>query len=235
VFAETGVKEAFKIILGLICRYQNKPRTIRLRDQWVPMDPRSWNEDMDVSISVGMGTGDNQQRLQNAMLLGQAQQAAMAAGMVTPENLMNTATELTKAMGYKNPERFFSKPDPNKPPPPSPEMAKVQAQTQADQAKLQADGQIKAQQMQMEAQISGQKLQQEGQIETQNMQQEFALKRFQIEAEMALKREQLVAELQLKREQFAAELQLKERLGVMSAANEAAANSSDVRMGGEPG
>lgn len=235
VFAETGVKEAFKIILWLICRYQKQPRQIQVQGQWAPMDPSNWSEEMDVSITVGMGTGDNQQRLQNAMLLGQAQAQAMAAGMVTPENLMNTATELTKAMGYKNPERFFSKPDPKKPPPPSPEMAKVQAETQAKQAQLQQEGQIKTQQMQADGQIKSAQMQQEGQIETQKMQMEFELKRWQIEQEMLLKREQLVAELQLQREQFQAELAMKERLGVLSAANERAANTSNVHMGGEPG
>jgi len=235
VFAETGVKDAFKIILWLTCQYQKQPRQIRKAKEWMTIDPRGWDDEMDVSISVGMGTGDNQVRLQNAMLLGQAQQAAMGAGMVTPENLMNTATELTKAMGYKNPERFFSKPDPSKPPPPSPEMAKVQAQVEADKASLQAEGQIKTQQMQQEAQISGQKMQQEGSIEMQKMQAEFALKKWQIEQEMALKERQLVAELQMRERQFAAELALKEKLGVMSAANEAAATSSEVRMGGNPG
>ena len=50
---------------------------------------------------------------------------------------------IVNAMGFKGAERFFTKPQPGEPPPPNPEMAKVQAQTQADMAKLQADNKEK--------------------------------------------------------------------------------------------
>lgn len=235
VFAETGVKEAFKLILCLVCRYQQKERVIRLTDQWVPMDPRGWNEDMDVSMSVGMGTGDKDQRLQHAMLLGQMQQAALPLGMATPENFMATAEVAVNAMGFKSVDRFFTKPKPGQPPPPNPEMMKVEAQTKADMAKMQADGQIKTQQMQQEGQIKGQQMQLDAQIRSAEMEQEFALKKYQIDAEMALKREQIAAELQLKREEMAAELQLKRHSIELSAANDSARIASSVRAGGAPG
>ena len=38
IFAETGVKRAFQIILALVTRYQQKERVIRLRNQWVEMN-----------------------------------------------------------------------------------------------------------------------------------------------------------------------------------------------------
>ncbi len=251
-FAETGVRDAFKLILGLVCRYQQKPRIIRLTNNWVPMDPRSWNEDMDVSISVGMGTGDNQQKLQHAMMLAQMQGAAAQGGAlkVTPDNAMATADLMVNAMGLKGPERFFTKPDPNQPPPPNPEMAKVQAQAQADQAKMQMDGQMKAQQMQMEAQSKSAQMQADAQGKAAEMQQteqielakanrEFEMKRYQIDQEMMLKREQLAAELQLKREEMQAELALKQRqieLGHQAALYASDTKvSSSVRPGGEPG
>ncbi len=241
-FAETGVRDAFLLILGLICRYQQKPRVIRLTKNWVPMDPRSWNEDMDVSVSVGMGTGDNQQKLQHAMMLAQMQGAAAQGGAlrVTPDN----------AMGLKGPERFFTKPDPNQPPPPNPEMMKVQAQAQADQAKLQMDGQIKTQQMQSESQMKTQQMQADAQMNAAQMQRteqiellktnrDMEMKRYQIDQEMMLKREQLAAELQLKREEMQAELALKQRqieLGHQAALYASDTKvSSSVRPGGEPG
>lgn len=187
-FAETGVKDAFKIILGLVCRYQNKPRMIRLAKEWTEMDPRSWNENMDASVSVGLGTGDNQQKLQHAMMLGQAQAQAMMSGVlhITPENAMATADLLVNSMGLKGADRFFSLPDPNVPPKPDPEMAKVQAKAQADQAKAQLDAQMKEIQSQRDYDL-----------ETRKMMMEMALKQYQVEQELILKRQQIGAEFVL--------------------------------------
>ena len=231
VFAQTGVEDAFKIILGLICRYQNKPRTIRLTDKWVAMDPRGWNEEMDVSISVGMGTGDNQVRLQNAMLLGQAQAAAGAHGMVTPENLMNTATELTKAMGYKNPSRFFTAPKPGQQPPPSPEMAKVQAQAEADKAKLQAQVQSEQARAALDAQMRQIEAKQEYDLETRKMMMEFALRQYQIDQEIILKRQEMAAEFRLDQLQAVANYRLGQQKNEISSRQ----ITSNVKVGGRPG
>jgi hypothetical protein len=47
IFAETGVKRLFKLILKLLVAHQPKERMIRLRNKWVPIDPRGWSPDMD--------------------------------------------------------------------------------------------------------------------------------------------------------------------------------------------
>ena len=52
VFAETGIKDLFRKILELVDRHQSAPRIIRLRNRWVPMDPREWNTEMDLSPSM---------------------------------------------------------------------------------------------------------------------------------------------------------------------------------------
>ncbi len=39
IFAETGVKDLFRGLLRLLIRHQDKPRVVRLRNQWVPMAP----------------------------------------------------------------------------------------------------------------------------------------------------------------------------------------------------
>lgn len=54
-FAEMGFKEFFRKLLKLIIQNQDKPRTIRLRNQWVEYDPRSWNSNMDCTVSVAWG------------------------------------------------------------------------------------------------------------------------------------------------------------------------------------
>jgi hypothetical protein len=234
VYAETGVKEAFRLIHKLACMYQDQPRMVRLTGKdFVPVDPSQWNADMDMTVSVGLGTGDPERQLFAATAIGTLQEKLFPMGMVTPDNAMQTCEMVVNATGQKGVERFFTKPDPNAPPKPDPEMAKVQAQAEADKAKAGMDAQIKGQQMQQDAAMQAQSQQAEAALKQQAMTEEFALKRWQIEQEMALKREQLVAELQLKREQMQAELAMKERLGVHSANVSAA--TSEVSPGGEPG
>lgn len=237
-----GVKEAFRLIHKLVCMYQDQPRTVRLTGkEFVPIDPSSWNADMDMTVSVGLGTGDQSQQQQAAMLIGAAQEKLIQAGMVKPEHLLNTMEMLVNATGQKGVDRFASLPDPNAPPQPDPEMAKVQAKAQADQASAQMDAQLKSAQMQQDMQMQSAKMQQDAQqaqidaqIQAQRLQQEGELKKYQIDSELELKRQQLQAELMLKREQMAAEIELKRELGKMQAANDSA-DIGNVAVGGDPG
>ncbi len=52
-----GWRKVFSKILKLICKHQDQPRTIRLRDKWEAIDPRWWNANMDAYVNVGLGTG----------------------------------------------------------------------------------------------------------------------------------------------------------------------------------
>jgi len=50
IFAETGMKSLFKKALYLVTTYQDAPRMVRLRNQFVPIDPRVWDASMDLSL-----------------------------------------------------------------------------------------------------------------------------------------------------------------------------------------
>lgn len=245
IFAETGVKDAFRLIYQLVKKYQQEPRIIRLLDNFVSMDPRSWNDEMDTSISVGMGTGDKEQQLQHAMMIGQMQEKAQALGMVTPDNFMATASLILGAMGIKGgATRFFSKPDPNAPPKPDPAMAKVQADAQAQQQKQQSDAQLQQQKMQMSAQESAAQMQADQAAAQAKAQSDYQAKmqqagldiqqqRYEFEHELALKRQQLEAELALKRAELMAELQLKREAMEHDAAVKNMQIASSVHVGGD--
>lgn len=111
IFAETGVKDAFRLILKLVCMYQDQPRTIRLtKGQWAPMDPSQWNSDMDMTVRVGMGMGDRDQQLVHAQLLGQMQAQLIPLGFISPDNLKNAAEIAVTAMGMKGVDRFITIP-----------------------------------------------------------------------------------------------------------------------------
>ena len=75
MFAE-GVKQIALLVHGCLVRHQDKPMMMKLRNQWVPVDPTSWRQRYSVSVNVGLGTGTREERRQGLMMLGQMQQAA---------------------------------------------------------------------------------------------------------------------------------------------------------------
>jgi hypothetical protein len=155
VFAETGVKDLFRKILELVNRHQSAPRIIRLRNRWVPMDPREWNTQMDVSISVGLGTGNKDQMLTHlrSLLEIQVQAIRMQGGIEGPlvrlENVYNTLAKLVENAGLKSADPYFTDPaqrPPMPPPPPAPQqpdpaLAAVQQQARLEAARLAFDRQ----------------------------------------------------------------------------------------------
>ncbi len=157
VFAETGIKDLFRKILELVGKNQSAPRIIRLRNRWVPMDPRSWNTQMDLSINVGLGTGNRDQMLTHLQnLLGiQVQaiklQGGVAGPIVTLDNIYNTLAKLVENAGLKSVDAYFTAPGAMPPAPPQPPQAEggappvdpnvlaLQQKTQVDAARLAFD------------------------------------------------------------------------------------------------
>lgn len=170
IFAETGCKDLCKRLLRLTCEYQDKPATIRLRNQWVEYDPRGWSAEMDVNINVGLGTGDKSQTIQFLGMMGAYFQQAASVGVVTPENVYNLGKYLLKAGNIQGGEtRLLT--DPSMTPPASPqkspeqiiaestiEAERIKQETKreegqmraaADAAKLEADTTLKAMDLQL--------------------------------------------------------------------------------------
>jgi hypothetical protein len=159
-----GMKKLFKVILQLSVKHQDKPRMVRLRNDWVQVDPRSWDATMDVAINVGMGTGDTEQKMQMlGMISGKQEQALTQMGpmnpLVTPGQYANTLRKMVELAGFKDASQFFNAipadyqpPQATEPPKPSPEemLAQVQVQSiQADIQKKAAELQLEQQKMQM--------------------------------------------------------------------------------------
>jgi hypothetical protein len=63
IFAETGMKRLFRGLLKMFIKHQDQPRMMRMRGQFVPIDPRVWNSDMDVEINVALSASTNEERL----------------------------------------------------------------------------------------------------------------------------------------------------------------------------
>jgi hypothetical protein len=73
-FAIGVMRPLFREILRLSVKYQDREKTIRLRDKWVTVDPRSWNAAMDVRPRVGLGTGTRAERMVGLNLIAQKQE-----------------------------------------------------------------------------------------------------------------------------------------------------------------
>jgi len=145
VFAENGMKPLFKKILKLLHNHQEKARMVRLRNTWIPIDPRVWDIGMDVSVNVALGMGTTQERMQ--MLAGLAvkqekilQEQGSTNPFVTNEQYHHTLSKMTELSGFKDVQSFWSNPKDFKPPPPEepePTADEIFAQAQAD--KVRAD------------------------------------------------------------------------------------------------
>jgi hypothetical protein len=171
VLAE-GVKDMFSLLHTVIRKHGQQAQTVRLRNQWVQVDPRQWKTRADMTIHVGLGTGGKAQQFAQVMALANVQKEMLAGGkanLVDDVALYNTATELVKIMGYKNPDKFFNDPSakdpktgqPMHPPVPSPEdpkitIAKMQAETDAKTDERKA--QIEAVQMKADIEANNKKI-----------------------------------------------------------------------------
>ena len=167
-----GVKDIFENVLAVICEYQDQERVVKLRGEFIPMNPRQWTSHYDCITQVGLGTGNQDQRLgvlqqvlnvQEKMI---QQQGGM--GMVTPQTIYNTIEAYLQNSGYKDATQFFNDPSQQQPQPPKEEkqdpalqlaaqqieISKQKAMADADfkNRKLEADNEFKMQKMNLDEQ-----------------------------------------------------------------------------------
>ena len=145
IFAETGMKNLFKKSLQLITKNQDAPRMVRLRNKFVPIDPRVWDSTMDVVVNVALGSGSNEEKMAFLGSIAAKQEALMAQGapIVDIKQYYNTLSQMLALAGYKDPSSFFMDPAmlpppaPPAPPPPTPEQMLAQVQMEAIRADIQ--------------------------------------------------------------------------------------------------
>lgn len=201
IFAETGVSDLFKLVLKLLVRHQPKARMIRLRNEWVEVDPTMWNPDMDLSINVGLGMGERSEQIAqaDAVLETMAELAVSPfASLIDAQKVYNAVKRKYHAAGIKNVDDFIAEPKEEGPQQekPDPEMMKAQAEAQLQQQKLQGEQAAMAAKMQMQAEEAAQK-------------QQLARDAAEFEAQLARDKAQFEAELAEQR--MAQELALAER------------------------
>jgi hypothetical protein len=210
ILAETFVKPLFMLIDHCVTKHQNKARVIRIRNKWVSVDPRQWESNYDMTINVGLGTGNKDQQLMHlqTILAIQTQAVQMQGGvngpLVTLPNIYQTVSKLTENAGFKNPEQFWTDPKDAEqmppPPKPDPEMLKTNAQIQAIEAKTQADIQSNQQKTQAQIQLDREKAIADVLLQKGKQQAEVSMAGERQQGDMAMSKERMNGEAQMKRE-----------------------------------
>lgn len=158
-FAETGVKELFETMYTLLQLNQNKKKIVKLRNTFVEVRPDQWNDKMDATVAVGVGSGNKDQQIAHLSNMLQFATQAMSGGLqlFNEQNLYNIVSQLIKAQGFINVNDYVT--DPSTIPPPQPG---VDPQMQMAQAEMQ----LKNQELEIKAgelELKRQKLEQDAQ------------------------------------------------------------------------
>lgn len=168
LLAETGVKEMALRTHSLSLRYQDKQRTIRMKGKFVPINPQEWKERTDLTVKVGLGTGNEEDKHRKLMLVSQLQREMLGPlGMVDAPQAFALFDDVVKTLGFETPDKYAMSPESpefkqkqSQPRPPPPEVMikqmELQAQGQLEQGKAQAQSQLeglKAQAKQRETQM----------------------------------------------------------------------------------
>jgi predicted GNAT family acetyltransferase len=204
VFAETGVKDLFQKILQLLCKYQDKERIVRLRGKYVSIDPREWTNGFDISINVGLGTGNKQEQMAMiAMVLTKQEEILKTAGINNPlvslSNYRQTLGRFIEAAGFKDSNEFFMEITPEQ---------EQQMELQGQQQGQQQDPAMEAYVAQMQAKMAADNAKAENDIQIAQVKAEaqIRLKQQEFEMTMALKKQEFEYEAQLKALQLGAKL-----------------------------
>ena len=178
-----GMKKLFKGILFLATTHQDKARMVRMRNEWVSIDPRFWDTSMDANINIALGNGDTNEKLQALMMIMSKQEQILQQlgptnPLVTPQQFSNTLRKIVELSGFKDSTSFFQDipadyvpPTPQPKPTPEEVLAQVQAESiKADIQKKAAELELKRQQMIMDDDLTRDK-----------MAQDMYLKKYEIE------------------------------------------------------
>lgn len=200
MLAETGVKEAVMQAHAILVRHQDQARMVQMRGKWVPVNPREWKQRTDLTVRVGLGTGNEEEKRQKLMMLWQLVGNLGPQGLVGPQNLYALFEDICKTMGFDVPEKYIMSPT-------SPEFQQAQAQkaqqpppeVMVEQMKLQSQQQLEQMRMQMQQQTDSNRQEMEARQQQAKLEMEMTLERVKADMQMQLEREkaQIQAQVQV--------------------------------------
>jgi hypothetical protein len=179
-----GMKKLFKGILFLVVTHQDKARIVRMRNEFVTIDPSHWESNMDTNINIGLGNGDTNERLQGLMMImAKQEQILQQLGtqnpLVTPQQFSNTLRKIVELSGFKDASSYFNDipADYVPPPPPAPKATPEELLAQVQAESIKADIQKKA----AELELKRQQMMMDDDLKRDQMAQDLYLKKYEIE------------------------------------------------------
>ena len=229
-----GLKRMYAILLELMVTNQDQPRIVRLRNEFIPVDPRPWNAKMDVTINVALSAGTTEQRLAMLQYQWEKQSETYSAlgpnnGVVTLGQIRNTMAKIAELAGFKDAAQFWMpvpmdydvpqqqgepQPDPNA------EATKMLAQVEQEKAQLQAQ----SAQMRIEAELYAkqQKLDHDAMVQAAKIQNE--------QAKLEMQREQMMLELEMQKAKLLQQMAKDERDAIQKAYDAEAKNADQSQL-----
>jgi len=188
IFAETGFKDLFRGIAYLLSKYSSKKMMLKLRGKWVDIDPREWKNQMDMTVNVGLGTGNKDAQLVHLVKMHEVQLKLMETGrgyLVTDANVYNLSKKMAENMGFKHPEMFISDPASVQKPPPQPpiEMLKLQQADAEVKQKIGSTEKIRQFDAQTTKEVEQMKLQTQMAIAAKQEETKVTIAKLQIDAD----------------------------------------------------
>jgi hypothetical protein len=177
-----GVKEAVLQVHAILLRNQDKARMVQLRGKWVEVNPQEWQERTDLTVKVGLGTGNEQEKQQKLQMLtglqGQLLQAVVGAPPAVYQRMYAMFDDVANALGFESPEKYAIAPGSQE------HMQLLQEAKQAQQQQGAAGDLSKAAEIQARAdmQVQGAKLQARAQVDA--AEQQFKRDKAMLESRM---------------------------------------------------
>ena len=198
IFADTGVSSLMKGILHLLCKYQDKERIIKVNNKFVPMNPREWDTQYNVTVNVGLGTGSKTEQLGvMQMVLDKQEQMLKEYGLSNPlvslKQYRDTLAKFVNMAGFKDESGFIKDITQEQ----SDQLAQQQAQNpqsdpNTEAAKILAQVEKEKAQMKMQSDMAKLEMEkQELELKVQKEMLELQQREIQFEKEMALKEMEL--------------------------------------------
>jgi hypothetical protein len=155
--AEGGMRQMFTLMLKVMHENVEEQQMMRIAGaDYVPVDPRSWNVTMDVTVNVGLGTGQEDQKRAALMQAFQVQQQILGQygpqnGIVTLTQVRNTLADMLALNGIRNSTRYFNPMNPQLEQQLMQQQQQQAAQQQGQGSDPQVDAYLQAEQMKAQA------------------------------------------------------------------------------------
>ena len=127
IFADIGLKSVMRDLHAILQKNQNKQKWIQLRGEWVDVRPDEWRTRYNMTVNVGLGSGNKDRQMQSVMQVIGLQKESQN---VSPEGVFAAQNKLVELSGLGDGNKYFDDPvkKPPEPPPPDPQQELVKAQ-----------------------------------------------------------------------------------------------------------